>query len=63
MGFVVIEESPVDSAGETLKLEEGCEEDRGRFAGFGSGCEGLKKSRIDLFPDIIYFKQELVFGF
>ncbi len=29
-----------------LGLEEGC--DAGGFAGFGAGCEGLKKSCIDL---------------
>lgn len=36
--------------GRFLKLEGGCEDDGGRGAGFGAGWEGLKKSRIDLFP-------------
>ena len=35
---------------EMLISEEGCEEDSGRSAGFDVDWEGLKKSRMDLFP-------------
>jgi hypothetical protein len=45
---------------EGAAFDEGCEEDTGKFAGFGAGCEGLKKSRMDLFPGgMIHYGQEL----
>jgi hypothetical protein len=60
VGFVVIRGLVASGAGVTLKLEEGCEGDSSRFVGFGVCCEGLKKSRIDLFPDMIKFLREQV---
>jgi len=50
VGFVTTEALAAKGALGTLEFEEGCELDSGRFA-------GLKKSRIDLFPGMIHFKQ------
>ena len=61
MGFVAIEGFAAGRERGTLMSEEGCEDDGGRFAGFGAGSEGLKKSRINLFPigGMIQFRWEL----
>jgi hypothetical protein len=41
---------------EGAAFDESCEEDTGKFA----GCEGLKKSRMDLFPGgMIHYGHEL----
>jgi hypothetical protein len=58
VGFVEIEGFAAGRGRGALMSEEGCEVDGGRFAGFGVGCRGLKKSRIDLLPTggMIHFR-------
>jgi hypothetical protein len=50
LGFLEIENVAAGREVEILISEEGCEEDSGRSAGFDVDWEGLKKSRMDLFP-------------